>query len=140
MVVHGGTVGGRGIALQLSRISVDGVKFFGRFAADPGRDPGGELAQRRRRQAHGLPLHRQGRRPGDPIGPRDRQEPQLAVGLLHAQRVAAVAFDDLDMLAVERWTGSRIVAVGPLASTSVRGLCWALGVRFVLAQLPHPCA
>ena len=59
MVGHNGTVGGRGIVLQLSRISVAGVKFFGRVAAaDPGRDPGGEFAQRLRRQAHRLALHR----------------------------------------------------------------------------------
>jgi len=29
VVGHGGTVGGRGIALQLSRIGLDVVKFFG---------------------------------------------------------------------------------------------------------------
>src|SRR6266581_4409115 len=53
MVVHGGTVGGRGIALQLSRICLARVKFFGRLgAADPGHDPGGEVAQRARRQAY----------------------------------------------------------------------------------------
>ncbi|PYO52970.1 MAG: hypothetical protein DMD83_24695 [Candidatus Rokuibacteriota bacterium] len=81
---HGGTVGGRGIALQLSRIGLDGVKFFGRFgAAGPGPDPGGELAQRARRQAYRASLHGQRRRPGCQIGPRDRQEPQLAVGLLY---------------------------------------------------------
>jgi len=39
------------------------------------------------------------------IGPRDRQEPQLAVGLFHPQRVAAVAGDDLDALAAERMNG-----------------------------------
>src|SRR6266849_7128574 len=44
VVGHGGTVGGRGIALQLSRICLARVKFFGRLAvADPVRDPGGEL-------------------------------------------------------------------------------------------------
>ena len=48
---------------------------------------------------------RQRGRPRDQVGPRDRQEPQLAIGLFHAQGVAAVATDDLDSLAVERMNG-----------------------------------
>jgi len=103
VVVHGGTVGGRGIALQPSRIGVDGVNFFRRPAvADPGRHPGAKLAQRLRCQAHRPPLHGQRRLPWYEIRPRDRQEPQLAIGLFHPQRVAAVPFDHLDLLAVER--------------------------------------
>jgi hypothetical protein len=52
VVVHGGTVGEHGIELQLWRISADGGNFFRRpAAADPGRDPGAELAQRIRRQS-----------------------------------------------------------------------------------------
>lgn len=106
VVAHGGTVGGRGIALQLVRIAAARVKFFGRPSArDPGRDPGAELAQRLRRQPHRPPLHGQRRWPRDQIGPRDRQEPQLAIGLFHAQGVAAVALDDLDLLTVERMDG-----------------------------------
>ena len=103
---HSGTVGARGIVLQLSRISGADVKPFGRFAAaDPGPHPSGKLVQRPRRQAHRLPLHHQRRRPRRPVGPRDRQEPQLAIRLLHAQTVAAVAFDDRDLLAVQRMDG-----------------------------------
>jgi hypothetical protein len=106
VVGHGGAVGGRGIHLQLSRIVVDRVKFFGRpLAADPRRDPGAELAQRVRRQGH-RPTHEdQHRRPRDQISPRDRHEPQLAIGLFDAQAVVAVARDDLDPLAVARMDG-----------------------------------
>jgi hypothetical protein len=106
VVVHGSTVAGRGIQLQLSRIAADHVKFFGRpAAADSGRDPGAELAHRVWRQSHQSALYGQDRRPRDPIGPGDGQEPQLTIGLFHAQGVAAVARDDLDSLAAERMDG-----------------------------------
>ena len=105
-VLPGDTVGGRGIELQLSRIGLAAVKFFGRpTAADPGCDPGAELAQRIRRQSDRPALYGQRRRPRHQIGPRDGQEPQLAIGLFHAQGVTAVASDDLDSLAMEGMDG-----------------------------------
>jgi len=127
VVVHGGTVGGGGLALQLVRIAVDDVNFFRRpWAADPGGGPGAELAQRLRRQSHRPTLHRQRRWPRDQIGPRDRQEPQVTSGLFHAQRVSAVAIDDLDSLAVQRmdWQPDRrrrATRPSPACATSAGG-------------------
>jgi hypothetical protein len=106
VVGHGGAVRGRSIQRELARIAGDGVQFFGRPAAvDPGRDPRAELASRIRRQLDPSAPQRQRGRPRDSVGPRDRQEPQLAIGLFHAHGVAAVATDDLDSLAVERMNG-----------------------------------
>jgi len=47
-VVHGDTVvGGCGIAFQIARIGLDGVKVFWRPGAHPGYHPGTQLAERR---------------------------------------------------------------------------------------------
>ena len=91
---------------SLSRIAGDGVKCFGRpAAADPSLDPGPKLAQRILRQSDPSAPERQRGRPRDQVGPRNRQEPQLAIGRFHVQGVAAVATDNLDSLEVERMDG-----------------------------------
>jgi hypothetical protein len=114
VVGSGGAVAGRGIALQLADIGGGGVKFFGRPAAGaPCRDPGPELAQRRRRQAHRAPRHDGCRRPRDQIRPGDREEPQVAIGLFHAQRVTTVPCDDLELRTAERMHGQADRRRGP---------------------------
>jgi hypothetical protein len=100
-VLPGNTVGGRGIEHQLWRIGPAEVKVFGRpTAADPGCDPGPQLAQTIGRQSDRLAPYGQRRRPRQQISPGDRQEPQLAIGLFDPQAVTAIASDDLDLLAI----------------------------------------